>query len=147
MQGDRPVAIEPGLENPDWTNFQSVIEYQLLDTERLGLHLAGAWYSATRLESPFLTSLWWKSILDYSKIISDSEPVWFRSSYGFVGYSPRLLEPDDVLCVLTSDTHPMVLRKAGNGYTFVCFAWVPGLMNHEIDGILYEIGATDIELV
>lgn len=147
MQGDHPVAIEPGLESPDWTNLKSVFEYPLLDTERLGLHLAGAWYSATGLESPFLTSLWWKSILDYSKIISDPEPVWFRSSYGFVGYSPRLLEPDDVLCLVTSDTHPMVLRKAGDGYTFVCFAWVPGLMNHEIDGILYEIGATNIELI
>lgn len=147
MQGDRPVAIEPGLESPDWTTLKSVFEHPLLDTERLGLHLAGAWYSATGLESPFLTSLWWKSILDYTKIVSDPEPVWFRSSYGFVGYSPRRLEPDDVLCLVTSDTHPMILRKAADGYTFVCFAWVPGLMNHEIDGILYEIGATDIELV
>ncbi|KAG8160812.1 hypothetical protein KVR01_009076 [Diaporthe batatas] len=147
MQGDRPVALEPGLESPDWTSLKSILGHQLLDTERLGLHLAGAWYSATGLESPFLTSLWWKTILDYSKIISDPEPVWFRSSYGFVGYSPRLLEPDDVLCLVTSDTHPMILRKTGDGYTFVCFAWVPGIMNHEIDGILYEIGATDIELI
>jgi hypothetical protein len=147
MQGDQPIAIEPGLANPDWTSLQSVFEYQPLDTERLGLHLAGAWYSATGLESPLLTNLWWKSILDYSKIISDPDPVWFRSSYGFVGYSPRLVEPGDVLCLVTSDTHPMVLRKAGAGYTFICFAWVPGLMNHEIDGILYEVGARDIELV
>jgi hypothetical protein len=147
MQGDRPVAIEPGLASPDWTNLQSVFECQLLDTERLGLHLAGAWYSATGLESPLLSSLWWKTILDYSKIVSDPEPVWFRSSYGFIGWSPRLLEPGDVLCLVTSDTHPMVLRKAGSGYTFVCFAWVPGLLNHEIDGILHEVGATDIELV
>lgn len=147
MQGDRPAILEPGLASPDWSNLKSVFEYQLLDTERLGFHLASAWYTATGLESPFLTSLWWKSILDYTKIISEPEPVWFRTSYGFVGYSPRLLEPDDVLCLVTSNTHPMVLRKAESGYTFVCFAWVPGLMNHEIDGILYEIGATDIELV
>lgn len=147
MQGDRPVMIEPGLASPDWTNFKSLFEYQLLDTERLGFHLAGAWYSATGLESPFLNGLWWKSILDYTKIISEPEPTWFRTSYGFVGYSPRLLEPDDVLCLATSNTHPMVLRKTESGYTFVCFAWVPGLMNHEIDGILYEIGATEIELV
>lgn len=147
MQGDRAVVIEPGLASPDWTSLKPVFECQLFDTERLGLHLAAAWYSATGLESPVLTSLWWKTILDYSKIISDPEPVWFRSSYGFVGYSPRLLEPDDVLCLVTSDTHPMVLRKTAHGYTFVCFAWVPGLMNHEIDGILHEIGATDIELV
>lgn len=148
MQGDRTAIIEPGLASPDWTNLRTVFEYQLLDTERLGFHLAGAWYSATGLESPFLTSLWWKSMLDYTKIISEPEPVWFRTSYGFVGYSPRLLEPDDVLCLVTSNTHPMVLRKAEGGhYTFVCFAWVPGLMNHEIDGILYEIGASEIELV
>lgn len=147
MQGERPVLIEPGLASPDWSSFGSVFEYQLLDTERLGFHLAGAWYSATGLESPFLTSLWWKSILDYAKIISEPEPMWFRTSYGFVGYSPRLLEPDDVLCLLTSNTHPMVLRKTEGGYTFVCFAWVPGLMNHEIDGILNEIGASEIELV
>lgn len=147
MQGDRPVAIEPGLLSPDWTNLTSVFDYQLLDTERLGFQLADTWYSATGLESPFLTSLWWKSILDYTKIVSDPEPVWFRTSYGFVGYSPRLLEPDDVLCLVTSNTHPMVLRRAEYGYTFVCFAWVPGLMNHEIDGILYEIGPTEIELV
>lgn len=147
MQGDSPAIIEPGLESPDWSNLKSVFEYQLLDTERLGFHLASAWYTATGLESPFLTSLWWKSILDYTKIISEPEPVWFRTSYGFVGYSPRRIEPDDVLCLVTSNTHPMVLRKAEGGYTFVCFAWVPGLMNHEIDGILYEIGATDIELV
>ncbi|KAL1870144.1 hypothetical protein Daus18300_005208 [Diaporthe australafricana] len=147
MQGDRPVRIEPGLASPDWSDLASVFEYQLLDTERLGFHLAGAWYTATGLETPLLTSLWWKSILDYTKIISEPEPVWFRTSYGFVGYSPRLLEPDDVLCLVTSNTHPMVLRKVDSGYTFVCFAWVPGLMNHEIDGILYEIGATEIELV
>ena len=147
MQGDRPAIIEPRLASPDWSNLRPVFEYQLLDTERLGVHLAGAWYSATGHESPLLTGLWWKSILDYTKIISEPEPVWFRTSYGFVGYSPRLLEPDDVLCLVTSNTHPMVLRKAEGGYTFVCFAWVPGLMNHEIDGILYEIGATEIELV
>lgn len=147
MQGDHPAIIEPGLASPDWTSFGSVFEYQLLDTERLGFHLAAAWYSATGLESPFLTGLWWKSILDYTKIISEPEPMWFRTSYGFVGYSPRLLEPDDVLCLATSNTHPMVLRKAEGGYSFVCFAWVPGLMNHEIDGILYEIGATEIELI
>ncbi|KAI3397455.1 hypothetical protein diail_10786 [Diaporthe ilicicola] len=147
MQGDRSAIIEPGLASPDWSNLTSVFDLQLLDAERLGLHLAGAWYSATGLESPFLTSLWWKSILDYTKIISEPEPVWFRSSYGFIGYSPRFLEPDDVLCLVTSNTHPMVLRKVDGGYTFVCFAWVPGLMNHEIDGILHEIGATEIELI
>ena len=142
---DSPVF--PKLPDPDWTVFRQVFDFKSAACERLGLSLADAWYSATGLETPMLSGFWWHNILRYSKIVSDHEPMWFMSSYGFLGYSPRLVQPDDVICLVTCNAHPMILRKVEDGYNFVSFAWIPGLMNHEVDGILYEIGTTEIDLI
>jgi heterokaryon incompatibility protein (HET) len=60
------------------------------------------------------------------------ERCFFRTSSGFLGYTRRVPQPEDLLCILFGGSYPFILRPNNEGYLLIDYAWVYGVMEGEM---------------
>ncbi|KAL3602819.1 hypothetical protein FPOAC2_07132 [Fusarium poae] len=62
--------------------------------------------------------------------------IFFTKDFSYIGLGPRIMEKDDIICVLFWGATPFVLRRYGEYYRFIGECYVYDLMNGEaMDGL------------